>query len=711
LSSAASTFTLTFSEAISGLAAGDFSNTGTAPNCVFAPAAATGTIINVSVSGCGDGTLALQLAANSVVDGPGNTGPTAAVTAASRFVDATPGAPVMSFTHSNGTLTNSSTLTFTLTANEPITGLTASDISNVGTAQNCNIAVSGTQPGTTFTVTVTNCGGGTVMLRLARDSVSDVAGNTGPASSGVSVNTVVSTITGIGTSMYSVVHPDGTKLYATDEGGLVRVFNLANNTQITTVGVGSTPRGITITPNGAAVYVANYSSNTVSKISTATNTVLATISVSGNPHGITVTPDGTKIIVASHTGNSLAVINTATDAVATTISLGRSPWNVKVSPDSRFAYTSNVNNNTISVVDLQTNAVVTHVAVGGSPYELGINRSGTRVYSANYGSGNLSVIDTSTNVVIQTVSGINNPMGIEVSSDDQTVYVNEYTTNRVKWFNASTYAVNAGSIAVGSYPWGMTMSPDGTRGYVSNRSGSSVTIFSAQGEVQTTALTVDQAVPTATFSTVPAGPLSSAASIFTLTFSEAVSGLTANDFANAGTAPNCVFAPAASTGTVINVTVSGCGDGTLELQLAADSVTDSAGNTGPASAVTAASRYVDGFPGIPSLSFSTQSTRVSNATTLTYTLTANEPISGLTASDITNVGTAQNCEIAVTGTQPGTSFTVTADNCGDGNVVLRLARDSVVDRAGLLGPNVTSSTRHALATSFSGQGKIGRAHV
>jgi hypothetical protein len=38
-------------------------------------------------------------------------------------------------------------LTFTLTANEPITGLTASDISNVGTAQNCNISVTGTQPG------------------------------------------------------------------------------------------------------------------------------------------------------------------------------------------------------------------------------------------------------------------------------------------------------------------------------------------------------------------------------------------------------------------------------------------------------------------------------------------------------------------------------------------------------------------------------------
>jgi YVTN family beta-propeller protein len=704
LSSAASTFTLTFSEAISGLTASDFSNAGTAQNCVFAPASSTGTTINVSVSGCGDGSLELRLAANSVTDAAGNTGPTAAVTAASRFVDATPGAPVMSFTHSNGTLTNSSTLTFTLTANEPITGLTASDISNVGTAQNCNISVTGTQPGRNFTVTVTNCGGGTVMLRLARDSVSDVAGNTGPTSSGVSVNTVVSTITGIGTSMYSVVHPDGTKLYAVDEGGLVRVFNLANNTQITTVGVGSTPRGITITPNGAAVYVANHSSNTVSKISTATNTVIATISVSGNPHGLAATPDGTKIIVANHNGNSLSVINTATDAVATTISLGRAPWNVKVSPDSRFAYTSNVNNNTISVADLQSNTATTHINVGANPYELGINRSGTRVYSANYSSNSVSIIDTTTNLVIHTLAGFSGPMGVEVSSDDQTVYVNDYNANRVKWFNASTYALNAGAIATGSYPWGMTMSPDGTRGFASNRSGSSVTVFSAAGEVQTTALTVDQAVPTATFSTVPAGPLSSAASIFTLTFSEAISGLVAGDFSNAGTAENCVFAPASSSGIVINVTVSGCGDGTLELQLAANSVTDAAGNIGPATAVTAASRYVDGFPGIPTLSFSAQSNRASNATILIYTLTANEPVSGLTASDITNVGTAQNCDISVSGSQPGTSFTVTAADCGDGTVILRLARDSVVDRAGLAGPNANVSVRHSTVTSFTSLG-------
>jgi len=99
--------------------------------------------------------------------------------------------------------------------------------------------------------------------------------------------------------------------------------------------------------------------------------------------------------------------------------------------------------------------------------------------------------------------------------------------------------------------------------------------------VQSSAITVDRTAPTASFTTIPANYLSSAASTYTITFNETISGLAAGDFTNAGTAQNCVITPAATSGTAINITVSGCGDGTLDLQLAQDAVTDAAGNTGP----------------------------------------------------------------------------------------------------------------------------------
>ena len=53
------------------------------------------------------------------------------------------------------------------------------------------------------------------------------------------------------------------------------VIATATNTVVTTIPVGTAPRGIAISPDGATAYVANTGSNTVSVIATATNTVVA----------------------------------------------------------------------------------------------------------------------------------------------------------------------------------------------------------------------------------------------------------------------------------------------------------------------------------------------------------------------------------------------------------------------------------------------------
>ena len=62
-------FTLTFSESVSGIASGDFSNAGTATGCTFAPSGSTASpLITVSVTCASDGTVIARLAANAVTD-------------------------------------------------------------------------------------------------------------------------------------------------------------------------------------------------------------------------------------------------------------------------------------------------------------------------------------------------------------------------------------------------------------------------------------------------------------------------------------------------------------------------------------------------------------------------------------------------------------------------------------------------------------------
>jgi len=81
---------------------------------------------------------------------------------------------------SPSSLSSSRTLVYTVVFDETINGLSSSDFSNVGTAS-CTFAVP-TSSGTSFSVTVTCTTDGTVIMRLAPNSVTDAALNTGPTS-------------------------------------------------------------------------------------------------------------------------------------------------------------------------------------------------------------------------------------------------------------------------------------------------------------------------------------------------------------------------------------------------------------------------------------------------------------------------------------------------------------------------------------------------
>ena len=76
-----------------------------------------------------------------------------------------------------------------------------------------------------------------------------------------------------------------------------------------TIGVGSYPSGVAVSPGGTRAYVVNGLSGSVSVIGTATNKVTATIHGLCRPSGVAVGPGGTHIYVTnSMTRGTVAVI-------------------------------------------------------------------------------------------------------------------------------------------------------------------------------------------------------------------------------------------------------------------------------------------------------------------------------------------------------------------------------------------------------------------
>ena len=96
-------------------------------------------------------------------------------------------------------------------------------------------------------------------------------------------------------------------------------------------------------------------------------------------------------------------------------------------------------------------------------------------YIANYGvfpfpAGNtISVINTTTNIVVGSITVGSNPFGVAITPDGTKVFVTNYGSNNVSVINTATNTVIA-TITVGSQPQGIVLSPDGTKAYVANQS-------------------------------------------------------------------------------------------------------------------------------------------------------------------------------------------------------------------------------------------------
>ena len=215
--------------------------------------------------------------------------------------------------------------------------------------------------------------------------------------------------------------------YNSNTSGRVDALTTGSGTPVSmgsSMTVGIDPRGVAATPDGRFVFVANYGSNTVSKIATASlsndpgirNTVVGTVTVGANPWGIAIadTPNGQFAYVVNYGSNNVSVIDTDTLAVVTTISnTGIHSTGVAVTPDGRYAYVAICNSvcrqpatmvqSSMSVIATASNTVVNTMALTGSnPMSVAISPDGRYAYVANLGddAGFFGVEENSTISVI-----------------------------------------------------------------------------------------------------------------------------------------------------------------------------------------------------------------------------------------------------------------------------------------------------------------------
>jgi YVTN family beta-propeller protein len=279
----------------------------------------------------------------------------------------------------------------------------------------------------------------------------------------------------------------------------------------TTIGVGSKPQEIAISPDGTRAYVANAGAGTVSVIDTQTNqTVGGAIGVGVFPYAIAITPDGRHAYVVNNGSKSVSVIDTSTNQVVGSPieTLDPNPIAIAITPDGRHAYVVNNDAQSVSVIDTQTNQIIgTPIGVGKNPVGIAITPDGRRAYVVNEGS--VSVIDTGTNSTVGPAIVV--PAGgewIAITPDGRHAYV-PASTNKVVVIDTQANQASATTIGVGTEPEGIAIAPDGRHAYVTNTGSADVSVIDTQTN-QAAAMTIGVGThPTGIAVTPDQGPVAS----------------------------------------------------------------------------------------------------------------------------------------------------------------------------------------------------------
>jgi alpha-tubulin suppressor-like RCC1 family protein len=210
--------------------------------------------------------------------------------------------------------------------------------------------------------------------------------------------------------------------------------------------------------------------------------------------------------------------------------------------------------------------------------------------------------------------------------------------------------------------------------------------------VSTTFSTVVTRAPNvSSVTTTTSTPTKLTAVSVTLTFDNAVTGLTASDLTTTPTA--CTISSVSGSGTTYTVNLTACAEGPVSLKLAANSVSN--GADGPLAAYTSPVVFTVDKTAPAVSSATTTAPALTNAATVDYTVTFAEAVTDFTAADVTNSGTATGCVPSVTAVSQ-LVYTVTFASCSDGTVGVKIAASAVADIATNAGP----------ATAFAGTAAV-----
>ncbi|MGD9810640.1 MAG: hypothetical protein AB7U35_04785 [Sphingobium sp.] len=291
----------------------------------------------------------------------------------------------------------------------------------------------------------------------------------------------------------------GYLVYATNErSGDISVIDPQTAREVKRIAIGRRPRGLVASPDGRFLYVAvsgspiagpgvdedslpppDKSADGIAVVDLMTGTLIRTLRGVSDPEQIAISPDGEKLYIASEDTGQLVILSRQGSEIAR-LDVGGEPEGVAVSPDGTTALATSEEDNSIAVVKEDGVArVVAHIPVGKRPRNAEFLDART-VLVPGETDGSLTLVDLEGGKPVWTLrlDEGDRPMDL-AKGGDGAIYITTGRGGRLLRVGLPAGGgpgAVSGSVAVGQRPWGLALSPDGTRAFTANGPGNDVAI-------------------------------------------------------------------------------------------------------------------------------------------------------------------------------------------------------------------------------------------
>jgi YVTN family beta-propeller protein len=298
------------------------------------------------------------------------------------------------------------------------------------------------------------------------------------------------------------------RLYVSDEtGGNVVIVDPKNATVVARIAVGKRPRGIQVSPDSERVYVA-LSGNPmggpnvdesklpppdrrydgIGVVDLAAQKLINTYQSGADPEAFALSHDGKVLYVSNEDSAQMSAVDLTTGKVRATVAVGSEPEGVVVSADDRVVYVTCETSNNVYAVDAHRMKVLGTIPTQKRPRAIFLADAAKRGYVTDEFGAALTVFSTDDYQVVKTISlgdpKVVRPMGI-ASTDGRRLYVTTGRFGALLEVDPETGTVLRSVAKVGARPWGVALSPDGSRAYTANGPSGDVAVINLKsGEVE-----------------------------------------------------------------------------------------------------------------------------------------------------------------------------------------------------------------------------------